>query len=456
MTATLESSAIATRTAPPPRSRLLVGDLAAIVLGVPATAVALWLLDGGIDEVSGSFQGALTGIGQLAGMAAGLAALAGLALAARPASVERRYGLDRMLGWHRWTGMIAAFALLAHVVSLLWAYALRSHTNPVSEVVFLFGEPWMPAAMAGGALMALVSLTSWRRIKNRMAYETWYYLHVLGYLAVALALGHVLVAGSDFAGNVVAQAWWVALYAAVAWLIGWSRLRPLLRSLSRPLTVTSVERLPDGAMSIWVAGPSLARMRASAGQYFSLRFATPGLWWQSHPYSVSAAPFTQGLRFTFTVGDDVAAFARIRPGTKVWLEGPYGTFTSEKAGAAPVVLVAGGSGIAPLRAILEDLTPANQPVVMVRVSRPQDAWFVNELSTLVDRLGGRLHVIAGSRVSLAPHDPLGAAVFAHLVPDLGHRVAFICGSTGMTRAAMRGLRLAGMPATSIHTERYVY
>lgn len=456
MQPTLTPAPPATRMARPAPSRLRSTDLPIVVIGVPAIAVLLWVLDGGPALVTGSFEGMLTGVGQLAGLAAGLAALGGLALAARPANIERRFGLDRMLGWHRWTGMIAAFALMLHVVALLAAYSMRSGANPFSEIAFLFGQDWMPSAMAAGALMALVSLTSWRRIKTKMAYETWYYLHVLGYLAVALALGHVLVMGSDFVDNNVAKAWWVGLYVIVAAVIVWSRLRPLARSLRQPVKVTSIERLPDGAMSLWLAGPALAAGRAAPGQYYSLRFATRGLWWQSHPYSLSAAPFVGGLRFTFAVGDDAADFARIRVGTRVWLEGPYGTFTADKARNAPVVLVGGGSGIAPLRAILEDLTPANRPVVVLRISRREDAWFLPELQQLVDRLGGRLHVVLGSRLSFAPRDPLSPAAFANLVPDVSGRVGFVCGPTGMTRAAMRGLRGAGMKSANLHTERYVY
>jgi predicted ferric reductase len=173
----------------PAQSRRLRSDVGVVVVGVPLTALLLWLAGGGLDFITSSFSGALTGIGQLAGLAAGLAALGGLALAARPASVERKFGMDRMLGWHRWTGMVAAFGLLLHAVALIWAYSLRANRDPLSTVVFLFGEPWFPAAMVGGALMALVALTSYRRIRNRMAYETWYYLHILGYAAVALALG---------------------------------------------------------------------------------------------------------------------------------------------------------------------------------------------------------------------------------------------------------------------------
>ena len=445
------------RLAPPSRSRLLGSDVGIVTLGIVLTALGLWLADGGIGELTSSFQGTLTGIGQLAGLAAGLAALGGLVLAARPLSLERRYGLDRMLGWHRWTGMIVAFGLLLHVVALVWAYSLRSGRTPISEIAFLFSEPWFPAAMTAGGLMALVSISSYRRIRNRMHYETWYYLHLLGYLAVALALGHVVTAGSDFSDNLAARIWWLALYAAVAAVIVWSRIRPLVGSLLRPMKVIGIDRAAPDSFNVWVAGPSLPRLQARAGQFFQLRFGTRDLWWQHHPYSMSAVPFAQGLRFTFrNTGDDARAFERIRVGTRVWLEGPYGTFTAERSGGAPVLLIAGGSGIAPLRAILEDLQPGQRPEVIVRVRRPEDAWFYAELTQLVTALGGRLHLVMGSRVALRGQDPFAPGALAAVVPDLTRRVAFICGPTGMTRAAMKGLAAAGMPKANIHSERFDY
>lgn len=439
------------RLQPVPTSRLWTSELLWVVLGVPAVTVLMWVAGGGVSTLLTSAGGALTAIGQLAGLIAGLAALGGLALAARPASVERRWGLDRMLGWHRWTGITAVSAVVIHLVALLMAYSMRSGMTLIEQATFLFAEPWMPAAYTGAALMLLVGLTSWRRIKRRMAYETWYYLHLLGYAAVALALGHALVLGSDFVDNRFARMWWIGLYAAVAWLIVWSRLRPLVLSLLRPMRVTEVRHLPDGAMSIWVAGRSLPSMQANAGQFFSLRFAVRGLWWQTHPYSLSAEPYAQGLRFTFHVGDDVAAFHRIKVGTRLWLEGPYGRFTADQSSGRAVVAIAGGSGVAPIRALLADLTPDQRPEVIMRVSQRHNAWFVDEINALVAARNGHLHLVEGSRFSFRS-DPLGAAALLAAVPDIADRDAYVCGPEGMTRAARKGLKGAGV--RRIHTERY--
>lgn len=447
---------VTTPLAPPRRGRLRGADLLAVVLGIPATALALWLVDGGLALVTSGVEGTLTGVGQLAGMAAGLAALAGLALASRLRGLERRYGLDRMLGWHRYVGIAAVTALLVHAVALIAAYSMRSGRDPFSQVVFLAGEPWLPAALVGGALMLLVALSSWRRIKSRMAYETWYYLHLLGYLSVVLALGHVLTMGSDFVGNTWATLWWIGLYLAVALMFVVGRWWPLLRSLARPLKVTGVQRHADGAISVWVAGLGLSAARAASGQFFMLRFGVRGLWWQSHPYSMSNRPLAEGLRFTFHArGDDAADFARIRPGTRVWLQGPYGTLGVERSEGRQVAMIAGGSGIAPLRAILDDLRPEQAPVVIVRVSAWHQAWFLEELEQLVADRGGRLHVIAGRRTSLRV-DPFTPVALQSLIPDLAERSVYVCGPAAMSRAASRGLVAGGVPRSRIHIERYDY
>jgi len=197
-------------------------------------------------------------------------------------------------------------------------------------------------------------------------------------------------------------------------------------------------------------------MRAAPGQFFSLRFGVPGLWWQSHPYSLSSAPFGEGLRFTFHAsGHDASAFGRIRPGTRVWAQGPYGTLTADRAGSASVALIAGGSGVAPLRALLEDLRPEHSPVLLLRVSRGQDAWFVEELQDLLTQRGGALHVIAGRRGQLG-YDPFAASSLQALIPNLDGREVFVCGPAAMSQAVNKGLRASGVPRRSIHIERYTF
>ena len=88
-------------------------------------------------------------------------------------------------------------------------------------------------------------------------------------------------------------------------------------------------------ISVYIGGSQLAELAAEPGQFFRWRFLTSSLWWSSHPYSLSAAPGKGILRITVKdVGDHSEALAALRPGTRVFAEGPYGSFTSPaRAGA---------------------------------------------------------------------------------------------------------------------------
>ena len=85
---------------------------------------------------------------------------------------------------------------------------------------------------------------------------------------------------------------------------------------------TVVAESPDTA-SLYLGGPQIAHVKAEAGQFFLLRVLKPGLWWQTHPYSLSAAPTDQSLRFTVKqLGDasetmTASCHARTAPGRTV-------------------------------------------------------------------------------------------------------------------------------------------
>jgi predicted ferric reductase len=447
----------AVRLRPPRTSRLLTSDVVLVGGAVLGVTVALWVRHGGVAALAVGGTDALLSVGRITGLLAALAALAGVLLAARPRLLERRYGLDRLLGWHRWVGTATAALVVGHVVIDTLAWGLAQGTNPVTALVDLLrGESWMVAALAGTALILAVGFTSWRRIRRRMHYETWYFLHLTAYLAVLLAFGHQLTLGTDLVGDTVGLVWWIGLAVVVVFVVVADRVVPLVRAFGRaPLRIAAVTAEAAGTGAVHVVGPGLRGLKVSAGQFFLLRVMTTDLWWQPHPFSLSAAPTTGGLRFTVKqLGDGSAAILRARPGTRVVLEGPYGRFTAAAAGGRPVVLIGGGVGVAPLRAILEDCTPDQRPVVIVRLKHPADLPHRAELEHLVARRRGRLHVLAGPRSWFAGGDPFSAGVLSHEIPDVASRHAFVCGPASLERAAQRGLRDAGMPSAHIHVESF--
>jgi predicted ferric reductase len=451
-----EASVVVRRLPRPRPSRALGSDILAGGGFILLVTLGLWWTHGGMSTLLGGGVETLSGIGQASGLVAALAALGGLILTSRPRQLERRYGQDGLIAAHRWFGIVTVLAVVVHAVTDTWAWGAATGGTIASGLVDLLAhESWMVAATVGTVLMIVIGLSSWRRVRRLMPYETWYFVHLTGYLAVLLGFGHQLTLGADFATDTLAFWWWTLLAVATVVVVVYSRLADVARALTRGFYVTAVSREANGIGSLHVSGLGLRRLRVAGGQYFGIRALTPQLWWQSHPYSVSAAPTTAGLRFTVKdLGDASSQLLAVRPGTRLVLEGPYGVFTLDQAKGAPVVLVAGGVGVAPIRAMLEDARPSQRPMVIVRVHGEMDVAHRIELERMAAARGGSLHVLAGPRQWFARTDPFAPETLKAWIPDLASRHVFVCGPASLESAVMKGMRRAGVPSAHIHHERF--
>jgi predicted ferric reductase len=423
----------------------------------------MWVFDlfvrgGGVDDLAAP-GAVLTALGRLTGLYGALALVLQLVLIARVPWLESRLGMDRLTRWHRWTGFWLLWLLVAHVVFITLGYAAQEATSLLGEVgSLLFGTEDVLKAAAAFVLLVVVAVSSARAARRRLRYETWHFVHLYAYLAVLLGFLHQVTAGRDFIGSPVGRGYWWGLYGSALGLVLVFRVvLPLHRGLRHDLRVTAVVPESRDVLSIHITGRRLGELRVRAGQFFLWRFLTRGQWWEAHPYSLSAAPDGRSLRITVkALGDGSRALWRLRPGTRVLAEGPYGAFTTRGRTRHGVLLMGGGIGITPIRALFEELSATTADVVVLyRVASHMDAALTDELYELAGRCGAQVHVLAGPPGASTPHGPLmGAGQLTALVPDLRQRDVYVCGPPGMTDAAVRALRLAGVPAAQCHTERF--
>jgi ferredoxin-NADP reductase len=153
-------------------------------------------------------------------------------------------------------------------------------------------------------------------------------------------------------------------------------------------------------------------------------------------------------------GDHSAALAGLRPGTRVIAEGPYGAFTPALS-SRRVLLIAGGVGITPIRAMFAALPRrmSDGSTLIYRASDPRDIVFRQELDAIAADRGATVHYVIGSRAELG-FDPLSSESLQHNVPGLRRYEAYICGPAGMTEAAVASLRAAGIRRHRIHHESF--
>ena len=428
--------------------------------------VALWVGGGGIQSL-GDLLGAsgLTTLGRITGLVAADLLLIQVLLMARVPFVEKAFGQDELARRHRLVGFWSFNLMLAHIVLITLGYAATARSGVVSEFVRLvLTYPGMLLALAGTAALTLVVVTSIRQARARLRYEDWHLLHLYGYVGVALALPHQLWTGSDFLVNPLATGYWWTLWAAAAGAaLIWRVAVPLYRSARHGLVVERVVREGHGVVSVVLRGRHLDTLRARAGQFFTWRFLDGPGWTRGHPYSLSAAPTETHLRLTVkNLGDGSHRLARLRPGTRVLIEGPYGRLHAGVRTRRKVTLLAAGIGVTPLRALLEDLDQGPGDVTLVyRAHDPDDLVLRREIDALAERTGARVYYALGRRIhgrrtwlpeSAAHLDD--ATALLHLVPDVAEQDVFICGAVPWMEAAEDACLAAGVPADRIHLERF--
>ena len=436
--------------------RAVLPALVPALIGLGAVGVlVLWWRS---TDMLGSRGDLLVGLGDAVGLLAAYGFVVLVALMARLPPLERGIGADRLARWHAMGGRYVITLVTGHVLFTIWGYAVTAHEKVTRETVtVLTSYPDVMIATVSWFLLLGVAAFSMRAARRRLSYETWYYAHLCTYLAIALAFSHQFANGPAFEASLGARVAWSALYVAVAALIAWFRILTPLRNAARyRFTVQSVRPEGPGIVSVFIAGRDFDRLGAEPGQFFRWRFLTRELWWQSHPYSLSAMPQPNLMRITVKArGGHSGSLASLKAGTRIIAEGPYGAFTPAVTGRR-ILLIAGGVGITPIRAMFAALPKRMQAdgiTLLYRASHPRDVVFSKELNAIAADRGAALHYLIGSRAELG-FDPLDPDHLQRTVPGLHRCEAYVCGPAGMTETAVNSLEAAGIPRRRIHRESF--
>jgi predicted ferric reductase len=391
--------------------------------------------------------------GNLTGMAGTYLALLMVLLVSRIPFIESVFGQDGLLRWHRRLAPWPISLLVAHAVLITAGYAQAAPIGPWHQVsVLILYYPDVLAATVGLGLICVAGVISIRAIRRRVRREVWWTVHLYLYLALAMSFAHVIVLGPSFTGHRLTQVVWSVAWAGTAGVVLAYRVGlPVLRSFRYRLRVAEVRPEGPGVVSITCRGQHLDRLAVSGGQFFVWRFLTRDMGWQAHPYTLSSLPQPPYLRLTVKgVGDHSAALARLQPGTRVAIEGPYGTFTRLSQRRPRVALIAAGIGVTAIRALLEDLPRSTRPAVILRATRREDLALGTEIADLVKRRGGQLHELTGDRLTAS----IDQYSLRYLVPDVKERDVYICGPEGFVTNVVGVAKALGIPDEAIHHEAY--
>ncbi|MEV1067698.1 ferredoxin reductase family protein [Streptomyces sp. NPDC050263] len=431
------------------------------VLPVDAARWAMWtfvIVNAVIVEAlflsAGSGKNGVLTVAKFFGLHAALLMLFQLLLVARLPWLDRRIGMDRLTVWHRWVGFLLLWTVLTHATLVVLGYANLSDTSMGKTFVALSGVPASLLGMLAAAVIVVIAVISTRPLRRRLPYEIWHGLHLLLYVALGLSFVHQLQETTTFTSSAFATAyWWLLWLFAFGALLTGRVAMPLWRNAYHRFHVSAVVPESDNVVSVYVTGRHLDKLPARAGQFCIWRFPGHNHWWPANPFSLSAAPDGQGLRLTAKAAGSTSAGLRNVPvGSRAFVEGPYGAFTSLHRTRPGTLLIAGGVGITPVRAMLEE-EATGDVVVLYRVRSEADAVLLNEVRHLVALRGGRLHLLTG-RTGEGDTPPFGPGSLHSLVPDITERDVYVCGPPAMTRAVLAGLRDLRVPARQVHAEKF--
>ncbi len=394
-------------------------------------------------------------IGRLSGMIGAYGLLMMTVLIARVPVLEKSLGQDHLVRWHRVIAPYTYWLLFVHVITLIVGYAQMQNTGLISQTInFIFHYPDMLAAFIGFGLLTMAAATSIRQARRKMKYETWWSIHLYTYLGLALVFFHEIRTGVMFIGHPLTTAAWEVAWAGVGALVLIIRIgQPIWRNIRWQLKVTSVTEVAPKTFAIVVEGRHLQRMALSGGQFFQWRFMTKGLWTHSHPYSISALPRPPFMRLTVkSLGDQSSLVATLRPGTRVFAEGPYGAFTHHKSETKQVVMIAAGIGITPLRSLLEDLPHGVAVNFIMRANAVDEIAHRDEIRDFVAARAGSYTEVIG----LPNEVPFDGTVLTSIAPAISTSDVFMCGPDGFMNYVQGVLTSLNVPVSQIHYESFTF
>jgi predicted ferric reductase len=378
-------------------------------------------------------------------------------LTGRFKGITTPYGIDVVYHFHRLVSLIAFSFILFHPAIIIF--------STPETIIFLnpLATPWWTASGMGGLfLFAVIIATSLFRMKFGLKYEHWRAIH--GYLsvfAVSLSMFHII--GVNYYIQEPLKRWlWI--FMATAWLLALIHVRavkPLLM-LFRPYTVEKVVRERGNSWTLSLKAVGHRGIDFKPGQFAWVTIGRSSFSIREHPFSFSSSSTNSGcIEMTIKeLGDFTNRIGGILPGTRAYIDGPYGTFTIDMHRSPGYVLIAGGVGITPIMSIMKTMRDRvdRRPLILFYAVKALDsATFFEEIENLKRSLNLRV-VYIPEEVPEEWDGERGLITFevmARYLPenrfDYGY---FVCGPQPMQIEVRAALDKLGLPLEKVQSESF--
>lgn len=181
----------------------------------------------------------------------------------------------------------------------------------------------------------------------------------------------------------------------------------------------------------------------------------------SRAYSMASSPTENLIDLTMNVvGTVTQKMDSFEAGTKINLQGPFGRFVFEEEKHKDVVVIAGGTGIAPFRSMwryIQDKKLSNKFAVLVSYKTSSDVIYEKELNE-IQKQGAKVYVTITRESENSQwkgnRGRITAETIKQLCSLLEGKTFFICGSNKMNDDMTQTLLSLGVPKEQIITEKW--
>ncbi len=309
--------------------------------------------------------------------------------------VERAFGLDILIRFHKYIAVTAASLLFLHPI-------LLSIGHGSWELLIGLNLPWY--IWVGKGVLVLVFaqvLVSLYQGKIGLSFETWRRGHDLMALAVlGLIFLHSWFAGDDLDRPSMKSLWVIVALTAVAVFLYHRLVRPAyLRR--HAYSVKDVVQETEDVWTVKITPPVEEQIQDYLpGQFHFLTFfRDPSLPVEEHHWTISSSP-TQKDFISSTIkesGDFTATIGKTRPGDRVAVHGPFGRFSyALHPEERDLVFLVGGIGITPIMAMIRHMNQVGdtRSVTLLYANRSRNQIvFRDELDRIAREGRPRLTVV---------------------------------------------------------------
>lgn len=400
-----------------------------------------------------SIQAAMTSLGKMLGLFGMILFSITFLMNTRIKPIENIFGgLDKELKHHHIMGTIAFVTIMIHPMALLASYIAMSFSK---TFVFLFsyGALAVWIGIIGLFMMELFLLFTFL---INLKYEKWKFVHRLLGVAFIFASIHVLLITSDTKTSL-----FLRIYMIIFILVGLASFvyrtifwRKLVKQ--HDYIITEIKKL-DNSITELTLSPKNEKEHISfiPGQFAFLSIESKLTSIEQHPFTISSSPSEKVLRFSIkNLGDYTSEISKLKKGTKVKIEGPYGRFCFAQAKYKSQIWIAGGIGITPFLSQARSMKYEEHydDVAAVdfyySVKEESEAIFQKELEGIEMHNNFKVIPFISSKQGY-----LTAEVIAKQSKTKSRDI-FICGPPPMMFSLKKQFIKMGIPKSRIHLEEF--